>query len=203
MSTRIGVVGGTFDPIHLGHVALAQAALECAGLDRVLLIPAARPPHRRPAEATAEDRYSMTRLAAAGLARFEVSDAELRRAGPSYTADTLAALQDQNPGAELFLVLGWDAAREIRQWHRPARVLELARLIVVNRPGLPAPSQEDLRAAGLDPAQVLLCTANTPDINATRVRQVLAEGGDLDGLLNPEVARYLVERGLYGAGDRE
>ena len=203
MSERIGLVGGTFDPIHLGHIAVAQAALDCGRLDRVLLVPSARPPHRRPAEASAEDRYQMARLAAAGLTRLEVSDLELRRAGPSYTVDTLAELLARHPAAELFLVLGWGAAREIRSWHQPERVLELARLIVVNRPGLPSPSADDLRAAGLDPARVILCPASTPDIKATQVRRVLAEHGRLDGLVRPEVARYLAERGLYSGRHRE
>lgn len=203
MTERIGIVGGTFDPIHLGHLAVAQAALECGRLDRVLLVPSALPPHRPPAEASAEDRLAMARLGAAGLDRVGVSDAELRRPGPSYTADTLAEVHAQHPDAELFLVLGWDAARDIRQWHQPERVLELARVIVVNRPGLPAPAEADLRAAGFDPARVLVCRDRTPDIKATRVREVLAAGGDLDGLLAPAVARYVVDRGLYRGGDRE
>ena len=203
MSERIGLVGGTFDPIHLGHLAVARAALECGPLDRVLLVPSARPPHRRPAEAPAEDRYQMARVAVAGMAGVQVSDVELRRSGPSYTVDTLAELQAEHPDAELFLVLGWDAAREIPSWHQPERVLELARLIVVNRPGLPAPAAGDLRAAGLDPERVILCPAGTPNINATHVRRVLAESGSLDGLLDPEVARYVAERGLYRGRDRE
>ncbi|MEP7104628.1 MAG: nicotinate-nucleotide adenylyltransferase [Chloroflexota bacterium] len=200
---RIGLVGGTFDPIHLGHLAVARAALACGGLDRVYLVPSARPPHRRPAEASARERIAMTRLAAAGLDRVEVSDAELRRAGPSYTVDTLAELRDQHPGAELFLVLGWDAAREIRNWHQPERVLELARVMVLNRPGLAPPSETDLRAAGLDPERVLLCTEATPDIQATRVREVIAAGGPLDALLPAAVAEHIRARGLYGGRVRE
>ncbi|HEY8642932.1 MAG TPA: nicotinate-nucleotide adenylyltransferase [Candidatus Dormibacteraeota bacterium] len=200
---RIGVVGGTFDPIHLGHLAVAQAALECGRLDRVLLVPSARPPHRRPAEATAEDRLAMTRLAAEALDRIEVSDAELRREGPSYTVDTLGELRAEHPDAELFLVLGWDAARDIRLWERPRRVFELARVLVVNRPGLAPPTEAELRAAGLDPERVLLCDQRTPDVKATRVRAVLASGGELDGLLVPAVARYISEHGLYRGTDRE
>jgi nicotinate-nucleotide adenylyltransferase len=200
---KIGVVGGTFDPIHLGHLAVAQAALECGRLDRVLLVPSARPPHRRPAEAPAEDRLAMTRLAAEGLDRIEVSDAELRREGPSYTVDTLGELRAAYPDAELFLVLGWDAAREIRLWERPERVFELARLLVVNRPGLAPPTEADLRAAGLDPARVLLCDQGTPDVKATRVRGLVASAGDLDGVLPPAVASYIAERGLYRGPDRE
>ena len=200
---RIGLVGGTFDPIHLGHLAVARVALACGALDRVYLVPSARPPHRRPAEASAQQRIEMTRLAAAGMERVEVSDAELRRAGASYTVDTLAELRDRHPGAELFLVLGWDAAREIRNWHQPERVLELARVIVVNRPGLAPPTEADLRAAGLDPGQVVLCTEATPDIQATRVREVIAAGGALDDLVPQSVAEHIRARGLYRGQHRE
>src|SRR5215471_7567882 len=101
---KLGVMGGTFDPIHLGHVAMAEAAADCAGLDRVLLIPASVPPHRAAATAPAGDRLAMVRLAAAGHPRLEVSDIELRRAGPSYTADTLRPLARDRPGAELHLL---------------------------------------------------------------------------------------------------
>jgi nicotinate-nucleotide adenylyltransferase len=145
----------------------------------------------------------MTRLAAAGLDSVEVSDAELRRAGPSYTVDTLADLRAQHPGAELYLVLGWDAAREIRNWHQPERVLALARVLVLNRPGLAPPTEADLRAAGLDPERVVLCTESTPDIQATRVREVIASGGALDGLLPPLVAEHIRARGLYRGRVRE
>jgi len=200
---RIGLLGGTFDPIHLGHLAVAEAALECGQLDRVLLVPSARPPHRRPAEASAEDRFAMARLAAAGRDRIEVSDAELRRPGLSYTVDTLRELRAAYPDAELFLVLGWDAARDIRLWRQPEQVLELARLIVVNRPGLVPPTEPELRAAGLEPGQVLLCDQRTPDVKATRVRAVLASAGELDGLLAPAVAQYIEQRRLYRGGDRE
>src|SRR5205807_6072650 len=113
-AVRVGVGGGTFDPIHLGHVAMAEAAADCAGLDRVLLRPASVPPHREAAAAPAEDRLAMTRIAVAGHPRLDVSDLELRRAGPSYTVDTLRTLGRKRPGDELYLVLGWDAARDIR-----------------------------------------------------------------------------------------
>jgi nicotinate-nucleotide adenylyltransferase len=202
-ASRIGVVGGTFDPIHLGHLAVARAALDCGDLDQVYLVPSARPPHRRPAQASPGDRLAMARLAAAGLDRVAVSDAELGREGPSYTVDTLSELRAQHPEAELFLVLGWDAAREIAKWHRPERVLELARVLILNRPGLAPPSEADLRAAGLDPERVLLCAREMPDIQATRVREVIAHGGSLAGLLAPGVAEYISERGLYRGRDRE
>jgi len=100
-------------------------------------------------------------------------------------------------------VLGWDAAREIRGWHEPRRALDLARLIVLSRPGLPSPSAGDLWAAGLDPQDVLLCSEQTPDIKATDVRALAAAGEPLDGLVPASVARYIAGRGLYRGVDRE
>jgi nicotinate-nucleotide adenylyltransferase len=195
---RMGIVGGTFDPIHLGHTALAEWAADCAGLDRVLLVPAGRPPHRGDAMAPAEDRLEMTRLATAGHPRLEVSDVELRRDGPSYTVDTLRELAREHPGAQLYLVLGWDAARELRSWREPDTVLRLARLVIVSRPGFPEPTEEDVRRAGIDPACVTLCGVGTPEIEATDIRRLLETGGSLDGMVDPAVEAYLRRKGLYG-----
>ena len=199
---RIGIVGGTFDPMHNGHLAVAEAARECAELDRVLLVPAAVPPHRGPARATADDRLAMARIAAAASEGVEVSDLELRRGGRSYTVDTLRALAAGNPHAELYLVLGWDAARELRTWRDPDEVLALARLLVVGRPGAGMPGEAELRAAGIDPARVVLCAVPTPDVSATRIRELVAGGRPISGLVPPGVERYVAEHGLYRAGAR-
>jgi nicotinate-nucleotide adenylyltransferase len=196
---RLGVVGGTFDPIHLGHVAMAEAGAECAGLDRVLIVPAGEPPHRGAATAAAADRLAMCRIAAAGHPRLEVSDVELRRPGPSYTADTLRALAAEHPDAELHLLLGWDAAREIASWRSPDEVMRLARLVIVSRPGYPPPTEADLRAAGIDPATAILCDARTPDVESTDVRRLAEQGGSLAGLVHPGVEAYLRQHRLYAA----
>jgi nicotinate-nucleotide adenylyltransferase len=197
--TRVGFVGGTFDPIHVGHIAMAEAAAECAGLDRVLLVPSNLPPHRPPAAAPAADRLAMCRLAAAGHPRLEVSDIELRRPGASYTVDTLRALSEERPGDELYLVLGWDAVRAIREWRSPDDVLRLARLVIVTRPRYAPPSNADLTAAGLDPARAVVCDDRTPDVESTDVRRLIEEGGRLEGVLDPSVEAYLRQRGLYRA----
>lgn len=194
---RIGVLGGTFDPIHLGHLAAARAAVLCARLDELLLVPAAQPPHRADATASAEDRLAMTRLAATGADRVAASDIEVRRGGRSYTVDTLRELRALHPDSELFLVLGWDAARDIRGWRDPDDVLRLARLVIITRPGLPPPSPADLRAAGIDPERALLCPQRTPDVEATAIRNALAAGQSLNGMLAPEVSDYIADRGLY------
>lgn len=199
---RLGVVGGTFDPVHEGHLALAEAARACAGLDRVLLVPAAVPPHRPPATAPAADRLAMVRLAAAGRPGLEVSALEVGRAGPSYTLATLLDLRAAHPEAELYLVLGWDAARELRTWHRPEAVLALARLVIVARPGAGLPTERELQEAGIDPASAVLCAGPTPDVSATRVRALLSVGDPAAGLLAPAVARYIEEHGLYRGAAR-
>ena len=111
-ASRLGVLGGTFDPIHVGHLTLAKEALACAELDRLLLIPASVPPHKAAASAPAADRLAMCRLASAELRGVDVSDLEIRRDGPSYTVETLSELASANPGAELHLVLGWGLASD-------------------------------------------------------------------------------------------
>ncbi|HLH68749.1 MAG TPA: nicotinate-nucleotide adenylyltransferase [Candidatus Dormibacteraeota bacterium] len=194
---KIGVVGGTFDPVHVGHVAMAEAAIACAGLDLVVLVPAGLPPHRRPTVAPAEDRLRMCQLAVAGRPRFMVSDLEVRRPGPSYTADTLRQLAERWPGEELYLVLGWDAAREVRTWHRPEEVLRLARLVVVTRPGHRAPTPEDLARVGIDPERTILCDVRTPDVESTDIRRLAEHGGSLTGLVHPAVEAYLRRHRLY------
>lgn len=193
------MLGGTFDPVHNGHVAVAEAAVECAQLDEVVFVPAGDPPHRPPAEAAPEQRLEMTRLAVADDPRFAVSDIEVKREGPSYTLDTLLALRGANPHAELFLVLGWDAASQLRSWHRPDEVLALAPIVVVSRPGRGAPDEADLRSAGLDPARIILCPKTTPHVSGSEIRRALAAGRSIAGLVPPAVERYIASRHLYRA----
>ena len=195
------MVGGTFDPVHLGHIAMAEAAAGCAGLDKVLLIPSATPPHRGPAGAGAEDRLKMCRLAATGHPLLEVSGLEVARPGPSYTVDTLSNLRRLRPADQLFLILGWDAARELQSWHQPDRVLELAGLVIVPRPGLADPSRQDLVRAGLNPDRVVVCGVRTPAVDATEIRERVGSGLSLDGLVEPAVAKHIAARGLYLASD--
>jgi len=176
---------------------MAEAARRCAALDRVLIIPAGVPPHRPQPKASEEDRLAMSRLAVRGHPGLEVSDVELRRPGPSYTVLTLEELHQRDPAAELFLVLGWDAARDLCSWHGPDRVLELATLVVIPRPGLPDPTPEDLRTAGIPEGRVRLCRVRTPDIGATDLRARLRAGTVPAGALDPAVAAYIAERRLY------
>lgn len=198
---KIGLLGGTFDPVHEGHLALAESARVCAELDEVLLVPSGIPPHRRPAVAAPEQRLEMARLATADRPGLGVWDVEVRRPGPSFTVETLEAFHRERPGDEPFLILGWDAARLLHTWHRPKDVLELATLVVLPRPGLPPPSVRDLSEAGLEPGRVIVCVMPTPDVAATRIRDRIAGDEPLDGLLPAAVASYIARHDLYEAGE--
>jgi len=194
---RIGVLGGTFDPIHLGHLAAARAALDCAQLDSVILVPTGDPPHRGHTIATAEQRLAMTRLAAGNEPALEVSDVEVKRPGASYTVDTLRELRRQRPADVLSLILGWDAARLFSTWRMPDEVQRLADVVVVTRPGTTAPDARALRGAGFDPARVVLCERATPDISGSALRRALARGDRVRDELPPAVERYIANHGLY------
>ena len=185
---RIGILGGTFDPIHEGHLAAGRAAIECAKLDKVFVIPTAVPPHRAPAVAPADDRLEMARRATADDPRFQVTDIELRRRGASYTVDTLRELHAQHPLDELFLILGWDAAKLLGTWHEPDEVRRLARVIVVTRPGSGSPAT----------TSEILCERPTPDISGSTLRRAIARHESVAGKLPEAVARYIAENGLYG-----
>lgn len=185
---RIGILGGTFDPIHVGHLAAARVAMECARLDRVIFIPSATPPHRDPAEASAQDRLAMTRLAVQGEPRFEVSDIEVRRGGRSYTVDTLRQLSRQLRDDDLFLILGWDAAKLIGTWHEPDEVRRLASVVVVARPGIGPMTRPD---------GDLVCDGDTPDISASDLREQISRGEPVGDCLPPAVEHYIAEHGLY------
>ena len=194
---RIGLLGGTFDPFHFGHLAAADAAVDCAELDRVTFVPAAQPPHRPSAIASPHQRIEMCRLGIEGEPRFEVSDLELKRQGPSYTVDTLKELKKQAPEDELFLILGWDAAQLFSTWHEPETVRELAMIVVVARPGSRAPREEDLEGVGLEKAKVVLCLATTPDVSASEIRKAVGEGISITGKVPKAVERFIAEHRLY------
>ena len=202
----VGIFGGSFNPIHFGHLLLADELCEALRLDRVLFVPAAVPPHKPAAElASAEHRYRMTVLAVREHPRFAVSDIELRRQGPSYTVDTLAALTDE--GA-LYLLIGSDTFLDLLSWREPRRVARLARLIVVPRTGgdfdpeAPA-AQKVLHELGLPPfgdvaGPVLYHAASLP-ISGSDLRRRAREGRSLAFRMPESVAAYIREHGLYRA----
>jgi len=197
---RVALLGGTFDPIHLGHLALAEQARDHLEADEVWLVPARQPAHRMPAEATAEDRLDMAAAATAGVDRIRVLDLEARRPGPSYTVDTVIELERAHPDVELWLVLGVDAAREIATWHRRAELMERARFLLVNRSGVEELTAAEVRRLGFPEDRTRLVHIDSPPISATLVRHRVAAGDTLDGLVPPAVARLIAARRLYAGG---
>src|SRR5437773_2235954 len=143
---RLGVFGGTFDPVHLGHLILAEQCREQGQLDRVLFVPAAQPPHKPRPQAAFAARVEMLQLALSGNAAFEIDELEAERTGPSYTADTLEELARRRPADELFLIVGADSLRDLPSWYQPERILQRANLLVVARPDAPPPQGLGLRS---------------------------------------------------------
>lgn len=191
MGGRLGLLGGTFDPVHLGHLVVAQDVVEALELDRLVVVPAADPPHRR-AVLPAGLRLELTREAFAGDDRMEVSDLELRREGPSYTVDTLEELRRDRDPDELWCVVGVDQLRELHEWHRPDRIVRLARLAVMSRDGdRPRPGDTEVEVS-FTPLEV-----TRVDLSSTRIRERLRAGLTVRYLV-PERIRERVERAWSG-----
>ena len=191
---RIGLLGGTFDPIHLGHLRAAETARERLGLDLVAFVTAGVPPHRAGRLATARDRHTMVGLAAAAHPRFDAWDTELERGGPSYTVDTLAALRSERPDDDLVLLVGSDTWPEMPGWHQPERLFALAEVAVLDRPGEPTP---DVVPPFPDARGVCRVEGPTLPISATMVRELLGRGESVRYLVPGPVADYITRRGLY------
>jgi len=209
--TRIGILGGTFDPVHLGHVETALAAARALALDRVLLLPSGVPPHRRAPVASRFHRFAMTALAVTGVEPLAASDVEIGEPGPSYSYDTLARLQASGMDAsQLFFITGADAFAEIATWSRYPDVLDMAHFVVISRPGCAAADLPRLLptlasrmttpvAIADEPRQrrIMLVDARTPDVSSTEIRRRLETGSAIGGLVPDLVARYIEQHGLY------
>lgn len=196
---RVAVMGGTFDPIHHGHLFAAEEVAARFGLPQVLFMPCRQPPHKDPAEVSPPDvRYEMTALAVADNPRFCASRLELQREGPSYTIDTLRALRRQmGPALEIFFITGADAVLEIMTWREAEAVLAECRLVAIHRPGYDLARIEQVlgpeRAAKIEPLAL-----RTLDISSTDIRRRVAEGRSVRYLVPEAVREYIEARGLYG-----
>lgn len=207
----IGLFGGTFDPIHLGHLHAAETAVDELGLDCFRLVLSARPSHRRAPVASAADRWAMLELAVADRPRLVADDSELNRKDPSYTVVTLENLRGQvGDHAALAWLIGWDAYRDLPTWFRWQDLLALAHLVVVRRPGQDEPlageigeytkqhQVMELDALHARPAgHVYFMAAPMQEISASDIRHTLAAGGDARDLLPPAVWAYIRQRHLY------
>lgn len=203
MAARIGLYGGTFDPIHVGHLIVARAVRERLDLERVVLIPSARPPHKpRSALTDASHRLAMTQLAVEGEPDLDVSDCETRRDGPSYTIDTVAEFRERlGPEAEIVWVIGADSLAELASWYRVEALADACRMVIAARPGWDRPDLTPLHGTLREDqiASLKRDLIETPriDVSATDVRRRVAEGLSIRWLVPESVRDYITEHGLY------
>jgi len=202
MIQRLALFGGTFNPIHRGHVAVARAALDELNLRELRLVPSAVPPHKAATDlATGDDRLAMCRLAVQDDRHITVSDLELRAPAPSFTVNTLRDLKREQPGADLLLLVGADMLRDLHLWFRFQEIVRLARLVTMPRPGVDVGPLAELRSAlGEGAVQRLLADVlHTPlvDVSSTDIRRRVRAGLPIDDLVPPAVAGYIREHRLY------
>jgi nicotinate-nucleotide adenylyltransferase len=196
---RIGVLGGTFDPPHVGHLWLATLAADALALDRVLFMPASQPPHKRGRRlSAAADRLLMTRLAIAGDPTFELSPLEMERPGPSFTVDSVEELRRIYGGSALFLLMAADSLAQIDTWREPDRLLSMIEWAVGPRPGSQLPGRAALRERfGRAAARIHLLDGPSLDVSASEIRRRVAAGRAIRYLVPVAVERHIAERGLY------
>jgi nicotinate-nucleotide adenylyltransferase len=192
LKRRIGLFGGSFDPVHNAHLALARQALDQLKLDELRWVPVGQAWQKARAMTPATQREAMLQVAIEGEPRFVLERCELQRTGPSYTLDTLRELQAATPGANWYLLIGQDQYRNLHTWHGVDELLQRVTLAVAQRPGEPAECDARVRAA---PRVALALPPR--DVSATDIRQRVAAGADISALVPPTVALYIHQHGLY------
>ena len=210
MTSRIGVYGGMFDPVHAGHIRAAVYAAELLELDQVLLIPCATPNHRDPASTSAEQRVSMLRLAIQGRPRLKVDCREIERPGVSYTVDTLQSLHDERVGEQLVFILGLDSFNTLPHWHQWQRLFELAHLLVLNRDAgeMDESVCDEIDCAGrlvAEPEQLFGKASGNIwfakdfdfEVSSSRVRDCLRANEGTDNMLDEKVSLFIEDNRLY------
>lgn len=198
---RVGIFGGTFDPVHLAHLILAERCRESAQLDRVLFVPATQPPHKDSVQTPFDRRVEMLELALAGSEHFAVDLAERERPGRSYTAELLDQLAARSPSDERFLILGGDSLAQLHQWYAPERIIAQATLLVVARPGSELPDIAELRQrlglAESVPLRVQVVPVPLLELSSTDIRQRVGQGLSIRYLVPRAVEVYIHEKRLY------
>ena len=201
-TTKIGILGGTFNPIHIGHLILAQSAVEAHDLAKVLFIPCGIPPHKDASSLIpAQDRMAMVQAAIEGDLRFEASDIEIRRSGISYAVDTVAQLRELYAEAEFFFIIGADTLSELHQWKSIYTLLSLCRFVAFGRPGFDAArlGREGLHLDPPWPERLIdsIATGRQVDVSSSDIRYRVAEGMSIRYWVPREVEMYIAEHGLY------
>jgi nicotinate-nucleotide adenylyltransferase len=196
---KIGVLGGTFDPVHVAHIAMAEKAREALELDEVLLVPAGQPMYKvNRAITPAMHRVAMLQLAVKGKPGLAVSAMELDRPGPSYTVDSIAQLRKYEPGSEIYFILGSDSLAQLPDWREPARLVAMCRLVALARTGYPRPDMKKLegKVPGIN-KKVIFLDWQDIDVSATDIREKVSQGKSVDGLVPRPVAEYIKKHKLY------
>jgi len=188
---KLGLLGGMFDPIHIGHLRAAEIVREALALDEIVFMPAGRPPHRGQPAASGIDRYAMVALATAHESAFVPSDLELRREGPSYTVETVAAIRESRPETEVVLIVGSDNLPMIAEWREPERLLQMCTVAVVARPG------SEAGPATLPAARVQRVEGTALPVASRDLRERVRDGRSVRHLVPPAVADYIEKRRLY------
>ncbi|MGI6169555.1 MAG: nicotinate-nucleotide adenylyltransferase [Christensenellales bacterium] len=198
---RVGLLGGTFNPVHVGHVALGMQAKKEFSLDGVVYVPVGLPPHKRDEfVADAQDRFAMLQLAVGGQPGLSISRIEMDRQGYTYTVDTLTDLKCLYPDDDFYFIIGADTLFEVQTWKNVARVFELCGFIVFYRPGHHAVAmmEEVGRLREAYGARMQFAEFTGPDVSSTLIRHKLERGESVEGMLPPGVERYILENGVYG-----
>ena len=197
---KVGVLGGTYDPVHRGHLEIAAEAKRSLGLDEVLLIPAGQPRFKGGEAVTpAEHRLAMVRLAVAGRPGYKISGMEIERPGPTYSVDTIAELRRQYRSTdEIYFIMGWDSLEKFPEWREPTRLIGTCIIVAVPRPGCTPPDVAAMEKAvpGIGERLILLENPRV-DISATAIRTLAAEGKSIDELVPEPVAEYIKKHKLY------
>jgi nicotinate-nucleotide adenylyltransferase len=197
---RIGVLGGTFDPVHNGHLHITRALREALALDRIIWVPAGRPPHKAGQIVSSDqDRLAMLTLALADSPDDEISTVDLDRPGPSYTADMLELLQHQLGPARLVFLMGEDSLRDLPSWHDPERILRAAELAVAGRPGITADLEAVTQAIPAASRRIHLVPFPETAVSSSDIRRRVRAGESIADLVPPAVAGYIAAHGLYRA----
>ena len=202
MKRKIVLFGGTFDPVHCGHVQVAEYAAEHIGGDEVVFVVAKRSPHKNVfASASGVHRVAMVELAIAGYEKFCVSDCELGRGDPSYTFDTVTSFRDEyGAGCEFYWLLGADMVKDLLRWYKVRELIDACNICVMYRGGFERPDFSGFGELGVERVEKLKkCVISTPviDVSSTEIRSKLSEGGDVSGFLCPAVLDYIKKNGLY------
>ena len=199
---QLGIMGGTFDPIHNGHIQMAQKCMEKFALDEVIFLPAGEPPHKRNYAVTDKyKRLEMTRLAVKEIPGFSVSDIEIERGGYTYTIDSLRELGQIYKNARFFYIIGADTLGELYTWRNIEEVARLTKFLVVGRSNIPSEALHNAEARVREDfgGQLLDAQFNGPELSSTFIRDLARKGAPLEGYVPLNVARYIKENNIYGA----